>query len=659
VTRRLTLDDLAAMQVPTDPAISPDGRHVVYALRCVDQDADRNTQCLWLVDADDPQPRQLTSGRDDSAPRWSPDGTQLAFLRAADGPAQVWIFALDRPGEPRQLTRLPLGAGAPVWSPDGARVAFCASVDLAAQDGEDEEAARRRLATAPIVTDRLGYKADGPGRLTTLRSHLHVTDAHSGETRQLTHGDWGATRPAWDPSGTTVAVVGSLAADSDVTGMSSVHVIDVDHPDARPGLTAIEKGMTAAVNWTPGGTLLAVARPDVAIGHLDLLHLADDGSLAGNLSAALDRNVMAGDTGYPGGLPQVGADGSVLFCARDRGCTHVFRASLDPDHPAPAHVLGEPDEVVSGLSVATSANRAAAVVASPGSYGEVVLVELDTGETRTLTGHTASALPDVELFVAQERTFAISDGGEVHGWLLRDPAAATPGPVLLDVHGGPHNAWSPVPDVGHLYQQILAGHGWTVLILNPRGSDGYGEAFFSGNIGRWGTGDEPDFLEPLDQLVSEGIADPDRLAVTGYSYGGYATCWLTGHTDRFAAAVAGGVVADTVSLTGSDMGVWLSRELGGTAWDDPQLFAQQSPYSSVGRVTTPTLILHGGSDDRCPVGQAEEWFTALRVRGVDTQLVLYPGASHLFILDGRPSHRRDYSDRLVDWVTTHVDGEGK
>jgi dipeptidyl aminopeptidase/acylaminoacyl peptidase len=291
-------------------------------------------------------------------------------------------------------------------------------------------------------------------------------------------------------------------------------------------------------------------------------------------------------------------------------------------------------------------------------YGEIVMVNLDSGRTTTLTAHTATSIPEVALAVAQDRTFTIADGSTVHGFLLRPSTSDEPTPLLLDIHGGPHNAWSPVPDVGHGYQQLLVAAGWTVLTLNPRASDGYGEAFYAGNAGKWGIGDQEDFLDPVRELIADGTADPDRIGITGYSYGGYMTCWLTGHSDLFAAAIPGGVVADTVSVVASDEGFpGLATELGGTPWNDRALLAAQSPYESVGQVSAPTLVLHGGADDRCPTTQAEQWFAALRARGIPTELVLYPGASHLFILDGRPDHRRDYSERIVDWLGRYAGGK--
>ena len=239
---------------------------------------------------------------------------------------------------------------------------------------------------------------------------------------------------------------------------------------------------------------------------------------------------------------------------------------------------------------------------------------------------------------------------------MRDPEAPTPQPLLLDIHGGPHNAWNGAADSIHLYHQELAARGWAVLLLNPRGSDGYGEDFYRAALEDWGEADAQDFLEPIDALVAEGIADPERLAVTGYSYGGYMTCYLTSRDERFAAAVAGGVVSDLVSMGGtSDDAHLLSRyELGGEPWAIGDRYQAMSPLSRVESVVTPTLVYHGEDDRRCPVGQAQQWYTALRERGVPTTLVLYPDEGHLFILDGRPSHRRDFNRRVTDWVEQHA-----
>ena len=299
------------------------------------------------------------------------------------------------------------------------------------------------------------------------------------------------------------------------------------------------------------------------------------------------------------------------------------------------------------------------MISTPTSYGEVAVVDLAGSGVEVRTGYGPDPA-EIELFAREERAFTISDGTAVQGWLMRDPEAPTPQPLLLDIHGGPHNAWNGAADSIHLYHQELAARGWAVLLLNPRGSDGYGENFYRAALEDWGESDAQDFLEPIDALVAEGIADPERLAVTGYSYGGYMTCYLTSRDERFAAAVAGGVVSDLVSMGGtSDDAHLLSRyELGGEPWAVGDRYQAMSPLSRVESVVTPTLVYHGEADRRCPVGQAQQWYTALRERGVPTTLVLYPDEGHLFILDGRPSHRRDFNRRVTDWVEQHAGARG-
>jgi dipeptidyl aminopeptidase/acylaminoacyl peptidase len=378
----------------------------------------------------------------------------------------------------------------------------------------------------------------------------------------------------------------------------------------------------------------------------------DAGGPGTDLTAGLDRNVMVGEPGYPGALPRAADDpAGVLFCARDRGCTHLY--AVDERGGPPRRLVAGAGRVVSGLTVAKE--RAAFVLATPRSFGEVATFDLATGDETIHTDHGAS-LSDAEPYARVAREFGISDGTRVEGWLMRDPAATGSQPLLLDVHGGPHNAWNGAADEVHLYHHELVSQGWTILILNPRGSDGYGEAFFTAVRGAWGVSDQRDFLEPIDALVAEGVADPARLAITGYSYGGFTTCYLTSRDGRFAAAVAGGPVTDLVSMVGTsdNRHALASAAYRGQPWSDAERYASMNPFAAVDRVTTPTLLLHGDADWRCPIGQAQQWHTALRERGIPTRLVVYPGGSHGFVLNGRPSHRLDYNRRVVDWVTRFV-----
>ncbi|WP_157245087.1 alpha/beta hydrolase family protein [Nonomuraea typhae] len=661
--RRLTLDDLWDFAIPSSPALAPDGSRVVYVLRTAERGQDRNVRALWCADLSGTA--QLTDGPADTAPAWSPDGTRLAFLRGGD------LFTLRPGGEPERLTELPHGAGPAHWSPDGTRIAFTAAVRTGPPGG-------------PVVIGRLGYKADGLGLRAGFRRQVHVLDLGTGKVTQLTSGDWDAGEPAWSPDGTRLAYTSSSGTQADLTHVAMPYLVAADGGEPEP--VGEEKGWIGGVHWYPDGSaLLLTGLPEVRIGHTRLMKLPLDGGPITDLAGSLDRNVLPGGPEWPGGTPQFTPGGDILFCARDRGSTRLYRVGPGGGDPEPVPIepgqpgagqsgagqpgagqsgagqpgagqsgAGQPGAGLSVAGLSVAGDVAALVLAGTSSHGEIALTDLRTGRTRELTAHTATALPEVEFIQPEPRTFTIGDGSTVSGWILREPGRT--GPLLLDAHGGPHLAWGPHLEPAHPYHQLLAARGWTVLLLNPRASDGYGEEFYAASVGHWGRGDERDFLDPIDELVAEGSADPARLAVCGYSYGGFTACHLTSRTTRFAAAVAGGPVTNLLSMSGSsdDSHVFAALEFGGDIYAGGELLRAQSPIERVGNVRTPTLLVHAINDDRCPVGQSEEWFTALRTLGIPTEMVLYPDESHQFMADGKPSNRIDYSHQIVRWLTAWI-----
>lgn len=640
--RAMMIDDLYRIETPSSPVITPDGRLAVYASQRSERSDDSNRTRLYVV-GPDAEAAPLTDGPYDADPAISPDGETVAFLRKINDVPQLCTVPIAG-GEVRIVTELALGAGAPVWSPNGSLIVFSAPVEPA---GVTEN--------APIVADWLLYKADGTGRYGARTTHLHAVDVSTGAVRQLTSGDWHARRPAISPDGTMIAFTARAEPDADLEMTSCAYLVPITGGEpVRIGQTRFVAG---PLLWLPDGAgVVAVGRADEQIGNSRLIILDASGAPDRDLTGQLDRNVMpGGSAAYPGAAPALTPDGNeIVFCLRDRGWTHVYRIPVSGGTAKPV-IAGE-QQVVKGLAVAAAAPVAAAVVADDHSFGEVVFLRLDRSEQRRVTALTAGSLRETAPLPFSQRLFPISDGTTVHGWLLRDPETSGPAPLLLDVHGGPHNAWTGVADPVHLYQQVLAGRGWNVLILNPRGSDGYGEEFMRAVVGNWGAADRADFIEPIDQLIDEGLVDPDRVAITGYSYGGFTTCYLTAHTDRFAAAIAGGVVCDlNAQLGASDLGLELTTVFGGAdpVADQDRLIAA-SPISAVGKVTAPTLVLHGGEDNRCPLNQGERWFGALRAQRVPTRLVIYPGGAHGFVMSGPPSHRADYNHRLVDWLDQHM-----
>ena len=641
MSKPLALDDIYRFQIPADPDLAPDGSRVVYVLTGQDRDLDGATSAIWLVPTDGGAARRLTNGPEDAAPRWSPDGRTIAFLRAG----QLYLLPADG-GEARPLTTAqsrPAGAGPAVWSPDGRRIAFSAVDEF-------------RDPTAPVVVEDPHWKADGVGAIGAARSRVFVVDVESGLVEQLTEGPDNAGSPVWSPDGRRIAFPAESGPGLEYIGASAPTVIDV-RPDVEPGRHTVPArrvgdhlALTGPVAWYPDGqALLLTGRTTVTVGHLVLLRQPLDGSVPTHLAATQDRNVVPGAPGYPGALAQFHGD-DIVFAVRDRGVSRLCRLPAGTDD---AVLFDLPPRLgVSGAKVAAAAGLMAFVYSDETTFGEIGLVDLTDGAFNRLTDHMGRVLPGVRLLSHEDREFTIADGTVVHGLVVRDPAVAPGGPLLVDVHGGPHNAWSPQADPVHLYHHELVARGWTVLLLDIRGSDGYGEAFYQAVVGGWGEYDERDVLEPVAALVDEGLVDPDRVALTGYSYGGFLSCWLSARSEIFAAVVPGGVITDLCSMAGtSDEGQAITEhEVGGR-----DRLVKLSPLTYVDAVRAPTLILHGAADERCPAGQAEQWFHALRTRDVKVRLVLYPGGSHLFLLNGRPSHRIDYSRRLVDWVTAHTD----
>ncbi|MFD8380011.1 prolyl oligopeptidase family serine peptidase [Streptomyces sp. NPDC059679] len=627
-------------------ALSPRGDRVAIVVRWADTARDRWTTALVVRDtaegAKEPE-AVVPAGAD--APAWSPDGRWLAHLVREPGQPGVSLAlwsAVDRTVRP--LARGLRAAGRPMWSPDGTRVAF-----VAAEEDGGEAPGR-----APHVVRDLGYKIDGVGLVPKARRHLHIADIATGDVRQLTRGGFDVHGPAWSPDGAVLSLGVSRPAGDVPWPLADVCLADAATGELRH---LVDWGGTVVwTGWTPERQIVfAGQRHPGPCQHSSLYRVVDGphGEPV-DLLAGFGRRLVASARGTTPAALFLGT-GDFLFCAREAGGTRVYRAPAGGGRATPW--FGGDSTVVMGMSASAAADSLALVIGDARTPGDVYLTPTDEPGPRKLTELNPWAAR-FTVTAAEDIRFSPPGRPELHGYLLRGRPAGTRGPTLFDIHSGPDYVWRPSLSPRHLYHRALAARGWNVLLLNPRGSDGYGEAFMRAPLGRPGFSEEEDFLFALDRMVRDGLASEGQVAVMGSSHGGFMTNWLTARTDRFAAGISVAGVANWSSLYGtSSLGATTAPVLlGGTPQDAPERYAASSPLTYVRDVTAPTLLLHGEDDLMNPIGQSEEWFTALRTQGCEVEFVRYPGSGHLFMHNGPLGHQEDYRRRVVAWLVEHVEG---
>jgi dipeptidyl aminopeptidase/acylaminoacyl peptidase len=647
--------DLLAFKTIPELDISPDGTRVAYVVKSIDMERDEYRSTIHVAPIEGAASIEFTRGpARDSAPRWSPDGTQLAFLSdRGGGEPQLYVMPA-RGGEPRQLTTISGHPGTASWSPDGKKIAFSARVWI--EPRPSDPAARGRWEQRPRHVTKAQYKTDGLGYTFDERSHLFIVDVSTGETKQLTDGDLDERAESWSPDGREIAFA-RTRGDRNEYSASDIWVIDVATGAGRRLTENV--GRATSPTWSPDGKTIACFGTDaqeLALGDpmVRVWTVPSRGGQPRRLTERYDRGavLLPTPTVTPG--PVWSPDNASLsFIAGDHGNAHLVRSAI-ADGSTRVVVGGERQLAFASAKPGSWIAFAAGDLASP---SDLYVATWDGNNERRLTQLNQEILAQLAPVHGERRTFTSPHGGTLEGWLYRPLEQRGPSPLLVDIHGGPQSFAGNLFSLTYFYRYVLASRGWAVLVLNPTGSGSYGREFAYGIRAKWGEHDLAEQLAAVDQLVADGIADPDRLAVAGYSYGGFMTSWAIGHTDRFKAAVVGAPVTNQESFFGtSDIGMWFAPwEMGGDIVSARETFRRLSPVNYVDRARTPTLILHGEADERCPIGQAEELFTGLVAAGkAPTEFVRYPGGSHMFITQGRPSHRVDFNRRVVDWVTRHA-----
>jgi dipeptidyl aminopeptidase/acylaminoacyl peptidase len=656
IRRAVVPEDLLRLRFVSDPQISPDGRRIAFVVTTLSKDRDEYTSNVWIVETDGGTPRRFTSGhKRDTAPRWAPDGTRLAFVsdREPRKRSQLYVIPADG-GEAVRVTDLKkeiYGGWGAAWSPDSTRLVFTSLVGGWEEPEDEEERGRSR--PARIITTAK-YKYDGEGFIHDRRPQVFVVSALGGDAQQITEGDFHHGWPTWSPDGTAIAFASERHETRDDDWSDDIYMVGGD----GRGLRRLTD--TAGPMWYPMFSPDGRSVVYVGTGHptgdgrnFRLFSVSLDGGKPVCLTADLDysqsqfvRPVWSGD----------GRD--ILAVFRDHGNNPIYRITPNGSR-LPIVVVGG-DRVITGLSVARVHGRIAFTATNPLAPAEVFVCDTDGTNERQLTNLNGPWTEEVAL--SRPERFTIHRAGfDIEGWVMKPPAfdPSQRYPALLWIHGGPHG------EFGHYYShefQAEAGAGYVVIYTNPRGSQSYGEAFSRAVVGDWGGGDFADIMVGLDEaLRRHGFIDADRLGIIGISYGGYLTSWAIAHTGRFKAACSEGAINNVHTQFGtSDIGhIWNVGESGGVLpWQDMQWYAQHSPLTHVQNVRTPLLIIHAENDLRCPIDQGEQMFIALKKLGRDVTFVRFPDESHAFAAMGRPRHRLERHRVVLDWFAKYLKPRG-
>jgi len=661
--RSMTAQDLYALQLITDVRLSPDGRCVAYGVQRVDKKTEKKYENLWMVRTDGSGERQFTQGDQvDASPRWSPDGRTLAFLssRKEGESAQVYVIDADG-GEARRLTDLKGEISNLTWSPDGKSILMeFKQEDQEAIDREADEQ-KKKLGVVSRHYRRLIYRWDGYGWFGHERTHLWLVDVATGEMKQLTCGNvCDEIGASWSPDGKSIVFCSNRTEDPDLErDMWDVYVMPVAGGAMK--LVKTPAGPKSAPVFSPDGSRICYVgprEPNEWWQNAELWVVPSDGKgEARSVTRQHDISLICltlNDLGAGLQMPPVwSTDGKVVyFQISQQGNTKLMGISVDEGR---LYGIIDPVGCVGTFTMDDRQKKVAYFLGTMTDPGQVWIRDIGSGEGRQLTHLNQALFSQIDLGKVEEMWFKARDGYDLEGWIMTPPGfdAKKKYPSILEIHGGPDAQY------GHLFMHefyVLAAAGYVVCFSNPRGGIGYGEAHEKAIWDGWGTVDYDDLMDWADFVEKKPYIDRTRMGVTGGSYGGYMTNWIIGHTHRFAAAATQRSLSDLISFWGTSDKNWIEQlPYGGKSpqesidklWD-------RSPAKYFGSVTTPTMVLHNENDFRCPLGQGQEVFTALMVRHVPSEFVVFPEEPHGLSRIGRTDRRIDRLNSIRRWMDTYL-----
>ena len=636
--RLFDIDTYLAMKNVSEITVSPDGEYLAYTQSHRDLEKDTWQSAVWMQPTAGGEPvRMSAAGTGAWSPKWSPDNRYLALLSdRKDGRTQVWL--LDRRGGDAQaLTEFKQGVRSYEWSPDGTRMLLLIK-DPSPADLDEEKRPNPR----PYVIDRLQFKRDYVGYLDNRRTHVHVIEVADRKVRQVTFGDYDDGQPTWSPDGKHIVFVSNRTAWPDANRNTDLWRVDVSEDDAQPEQLTDAQYADSNPVFSPDGKRMAYTSnvsdglPVYAIPQLTIL---DVGTGESQLVESLAEMQVWG--------LRFSADGHSIFAmAEYRGEQQLVK--VDVESGAIERVIAG-ENVVREFEVSRD-GQVYAVVSRPQSTAEIF--SIDERGLQRFSAINRDLMAGITTGAVEKHTFQVEDGTDIDTFVVFPPGYEDGKryPGVLHIHGGPWAQWDWRFNVE---SQLFAAQGYVVIMPNFRGSWGYGQAFTDALVGKWGDIDYRDSMDAMDFAIEKGWVDGDRMAVYGWSWGGFLTNHVITKTNRFKAAISGASETLVVANYGHDEWQRLWAEEPGLPWleGNRELWDKVSSFYSLDKVTTPTLVVGGEDDWNMPILNSEQLYLVLRRRGVPTQLVVYPGQGHSLSV---PSYERDLYERYLDWFDKYL-----
>ncbi|GAB5550678.1 MAG: S9 family peptidase [Saprospiraceae bacterium] len=637
--RPFSIEDALNLKTVRDPQISPDGQWIAYTVSNSYLKEDKSETRIWMVPVQGGEAIPMTGkGYSASQPRWSPDNKYLSFLAAKNGgKTQVWT--LNRQGgEGQQLTEITQGVSGYEWAPDGKRLLLLIRdpkpEELTPDKADDKKA-------KPFVIDRLQFKRDYQGYLNRFRTHIYTYTPGDSTAVQLTFGDYDDRSPRWKPDGSSIAFVSNRSDNPDGNSNTDIWVVSTDNPDENKPLLQVTTNENAdhSPAWSPDGSQIAyITLTDKSAIWYETEKLAIIPSTGGKhrfLARELDRNI---------GSPKFSSDGQSIYFLLEESGTNIVAAISPSGENFKRVISGD----ISIRDYGVKDELIAPLLGKALQPNEVYLFQ--NNQLKKLTGCNDAILSKIQKSIVEKIKFRSADNTPIEGFVVKpfgfDPTKRYP--TILWNHGGPVSQYS---YSFHTIAQLFAANGYVTLLINPRGSSGYGQDFSQALFADWGNKDFEDVIGGVDYGIKTGYVDPNRLGVGGWSYGGILTNYVITKSNRFKGAISGASEALYRSNYGHDH-YQLTWELElGLPWENAEAWERISPFNQVANISTPTLWMGGSDDWNVPIINSEQMYQAMKRLGKETQLVVYPGEHHGI---RRPSFIKDRYERYLQWFEKYV-----